>query len=269
MTPYVQKELFREGILKPGPFVESYDLKCFVPSKDMQPFVEHYFISRRRIAYDPQYVGNDVLSQPVVTFFINPEGAYFEGPTTQKRTLVAKDSPIYVGAQFRPGGFYPLWQKSVSELAEKNIPAAEVVGRPVDPGAILARSDQEILTEIEALLRIRKFRLDPMITLVNTIIAVIEKSHGDITVMAIAERFGMSERSLQHLFRTYVGVGVKWAIMRARFLEVIKRARQEEKIDWTLISAEFGYTDQSHFIKDFRRLIGQAPAQYMRELSSQ
>jgi AraC-like DNA-binding protein len=269
MTPYVQKELFREGILKPGSFVESYDLKCFVPSADMQPFVEHYFISRRRAAYDPQYVGNDVLSQPVVTLFIKPEGSYFEGPTTQKRTLVAKESPIYVGAQFRPGGFYPLWRRSLSELAEKSIDAAEVIGRPVDHTALLGGSDQEILAEIEAMLRTCKPRLDPLITLVNTIIAEIEKSHGDTNVTMIAERFGVSERSLQHLFRTYVGVGVKWAIMRARFLEVIKRARQDEKVDWTLMSAEFGYTDQSHFIKDFKRLVGQAPAQYMRELSPQ
>ncbi len=269
MTPYIQKELFREGILKPGPFVENYDLKCFVPSVSMRPFVEHYFISRRRVVYDPSYTGNDVLSQPVVTLFVKPEGAYFEGPTTQKRTLVARDSPIYVGAQFRPGGFYPLWRRPLSELAEKKISVEEVCGQTIDHKALLARSDQEILAQIEGLLQTRKPRLDPMITLVNTIITTIENSHGDATVASIAEQFGMSERSLQHLFRTYVGVGAKWAIMRARFIEVIKRARELEKVDWTLISAEFGYTDQSHFIRDFKRLIGQAPAHYMRELSPQ
>ena len=269
MTPFVQKELFREGILKPGPFVESYDLKCFTPSKSMQPFLEHYFISLRRPTYDPHYVGNDVLSQPVVTLFIKPDDAYFEGPTTKKRTLVAKDSAIYVGAQFRPGGFYPLWQTPVSELAEKTIAVDKVLGHSVPYKHLLTSPDQEILARIEAMLLSKSPRPDPTITLVNQIIAEIEQSQGDTTVSAVAQRFNVSERTLQHLFRTYVGVGVKWAIMRSRFLCVIKRARQDEKVDWMTISAEFGYTDQSHFIKDFKRLIGQAPAQYMRELSLQ
>jgi AraC-like DNA-binding protein len=267
MTPYVQKELFREGILKPGPFVENYDLKCFNPSGELRPFVEHYFISRRRPAYDQDYVGNDVLSQPVASFFINPEGAYFEGPTTQKRTLIAKDSPIYVGAQFRPGGFYPLWKQSLSTLAEKRIDAAEVLGRPLDQAALLDKPDQEILAVIEQALWSLAPTADPMVVLVNEVIAYIEKSHGDTTVAQVAGHFGVSERTLQHLFRTYVGVGVKWAIMRSRFLEVIKRAREQEVTDWTQIAVDFGYTDQSHFINDFKRLVGQAPAQYMRALA--
>jgi AraC-like DNA-binding protein len=266
MTAFVEKQLFREGILKPGPFTDSYDLRCYEPSDKLKPFVEHYFISRRRQGYNPSYEGNDVLSQPVVTLFFKPEGAYFEGPTTGKRTLTAKTSPIYVGAQFKPGGFYPFWKQRVSDLAEQHIPAASVL-ETVDDAfikALLANSDnQQLVTKIDAQLRAVLPRIDPTVELLNKVIAYIEASGGATNVSAAAAEFGMSERMLQHLFQTYIGVGAKWAIMRTRFLEVIKHARQHDNPDWTTIAAEFGYTDQSHFINDFKKLVGEPPAKYM------
>lgn len=266
MTLFVEKQLFREGILKPGPFTDSYDLRCYEPSDELKPFVEHYFISRRRDHYDVDYTGSDVLSQPVVTLFIKPEGAYFEGPTTNKRTLVAKESPIYVGAQFRPGGFYPFWKQRVCELAEQSIPATSLL--PAMDKAftktLLAQSDnQQLLVNIDAQLQSIQPKADPTVDLLNNIIEAIENSGGRLTVSRIATEFGVSERMLQHLFQTYIGVGAKWTIMRARFLEVIKYARQKKRPDWTLIAAEFGYSDQSHFINDFKKLVGESPTQYI------
>ena len=74
----------------------------------------------------------------------------------------------------------------------------------------------------------------------------------------------MSERSLQQLFQIYVGVGIKWVVMRARFLEVTKYARAQAKPDWATIALDFGYSDQPHFIKDFKKIVGFSPQQYIR-----
>jgi AraC-like DNA-binding protein len=267
MTEFVEKQLFREGILKPGSFTDSYDLRCYEPSDELKPFVEHYFVSRRRENYDVNYVGNDVLSQPVVSLFFKPEGAYFEGPTTQKRTLVAKDSPIYVGAQFKPGGFYPFWKHRVSDLAEQTILATSVLPMVTEEfiRTLLAYPDNmQVVARIDAQLKAQLPHADSTVALLNDVVAYIEATKGLTTVSAVATKFGMSERMLQHLFQTYIGVGAKWAIMRARFLEVVKQARQQENPDWTTIAANFGYTDQSHFINDFKKLIGQPPSKYMR-----
>jgi AraC-like DNA-binding protein len=271
MTPFVEKPTFREGILKPEPFTQSYDLRCYLPSNTMAPFVEHYFISRRREKYDPNYIGSDVLSQPVVSLFIKPESAYIEGPTTKKRTLIAKESPIYVGAQFKPGGFHPFWKKSVRELAEVTLPASTIfptITTEFANSLLDYDDDQQILKLIESVLSVKTPQADTTIDFVNDIILFIEEKKGIVTVAEAAKHFNKSERSIQHLFQTYVGVGLKWAIMRVRFLGVIKYARQHQNLDWTMIASEFGYSDQSHFINDFKHLIGKAPSQYMKEQSS-
>src|ERR1044072_4935161 len=123
---FIEKKRFREGILNPAEFAHNYELHCYEPPSEMAPFVEHYFISRRRLEFDSGYEGYDVLSQPVVSLFMQPGKAFFQGPTTGKRILRSKDAPIYAGAEFKPGGFYPFWRTKVSYLTERTIPASEI-----------------------------------------------------------------------------------------------------------------------------------------------
>lgn len=268
MTYFQEKRRFYEGILNPREFAQNYVLRCYEPSEAMKPFVEHYFISRRRDHFDPAYVGYDVLSQPVVSLFIQPGGAFFQGPTTGRRTLRAKDSPIYVGAQFKPGGFYPFWHKKIAELTEKTIPADSVIPRAriVFGLSFLLQDDMKILSTIDEVLRAEQPKRLPGIGLVNQVIKYIESNSDTASVASVAGHFGISQRTLQHLFQTDVGVGVKWTIMRARFLEITKYARSQEKPDWVTIAVESGYSDQSHFINDFKKIVGVPPMQYTRML---
>lgn len=267
---FVEKQRFHEGILNPAEFARSYELHCYEPSVEMAPFVEHYFISRRRPDFDPEYEGHDVLSQPVATLFVQPSGAFFQGPTTGKRTLRSKDAPIYVGAQFKPGGFYPFWQSKVSYLTEQIVPANEIIPESTQyfTDNFLSSNDKTILQTIDTVLRTKQPKYDANVELVNRIVDYVQTQSRTATVSSVARYFAMSERSLQHLFQTYVGVGVKWAIMRARFLEVAKHARAQSKPDWLEVAMEFGYSDQSHFINDFKKIVGVSPQQYVKLLNA-
>ena len=39
-----------------------------------------------------------------------------------------------------------------------------------------------------------------------------------------------------------------------------------EITSWTKLALELGYFDQAHFIKDFKMVVGQTPAEYARNL---
>lgn len=257
---FVEKERFFEGILDPESFTRNFTLRCYEPSEVMTPFVEHYFISRRLPQFDPEYVGYDILSQPVASLFIQPGGAFVQGPSVHKRMLRAKDSAIYVGAQFKPGGFYPFWKQRMSDLAEKIIPAAPIIPglREISSSALTKLDDTSILAAIDAALRAAHPPTEPRIGFINEVVRYIEREH-ITSVASVAEAFAMSERTLQQLFQGYVGVGIKWVIMRARFLEVTKYVRTQTDPNWTTIATDFGYSDQSHFIRDFKKVVGLSP----------
>ncbi len=261
---FQEKQLYHEGILDPEAFAQNYMLRCYEPSDIMAPFVEHYFISRRLPQFDPEYTGYDVLSQPAASLFIQPGGAFVQGPSTHKRMLRSKDSPLYVGAQFKPGGFYPFWKRRMSELAEKTIPATSFFPglQELSNDTLTELDDTSILAAIDFALQAAHPHNEPRIDFVNEVVQYLE--HDRISsVTTVAEKFAISERTLQLLFQSYVGVGIKWIIMRARFLEVTKRARTQEKPNWTTIAIDFGYSDQSHFINDFKKIVGLSPRQYI------
>ena len=78
----------------------------------------------------------------------------------------------------------------------------------------------------------------------------------------LARRLGLGVRRLQRLFTEYVGIGPKQVIRRYRLHEAAERVTRTRRGDWSLLAAELGYSDQAHFIRDFRRTIGLSPGRY-------
>jgi AraC-like DNA-binding protein len=83
-----------------------------------------------------------------------------------------------------------------------------------------------------------------------------------ITVAHAARVFGTSPRSLQRVFRTYVGVGPKWMIRLYRIKEAAARIEDGMVSTWADLALRLGYADQAHFVNDFRRIVGRSPARY-------
>jgi AraC-like DNA-binding protein len=90
----------------------------------------------------------------------------------------------------------------------------------------------------------------------------LEENSKILTVQDAAEASGVSVRTLQRLFRHYVGVTPKWLIRRYRLKEAAARIEAGEHENWADLARKLGYYDQSHLINDFRRMLGQTPALY-------
>ena len=74
---------------------------------------------------------------------------------------------------------------------------------------------------------------------------------------------GVGKRTLQRLFSEYVGVSPKWVINRYRMHEALERVAAGESVDWTNLALDLGYFDQAHFIRDFKKLVGKTPTEYV------
>jgi AraC-like DNA-binding protein len=121
----------------------------------------------------------------------------------------------------------------------------------------------ELVTVTEEALRRRRPRADPNVALVSRITRTLLTDRSISRVDDAARRFGLSMRTLQRLFQTYVGVSPKWVLGRYRLHEAAARlAAGSPGSTWADVAAELGYFDQSHFIRDFTRAVGSTPADY-------
>lgn len=271
MAKNLQKsaDFYREnvGIIDPAKFSQTVKIAYFEPCEQLQPLVAHYFVARNTT--DSEFIASTVLSQPVIHLICTAKQAFILGVTTKKRSLTLGPLETYAGVRFRPGGFYPFCKQPVSDFTEKMVPAS-VVFPQADQAftkQLLARTDTQIAEQLEALLLQSDAAADPKTRLVATIIATIQERQ-IFTTKETAQMCNISERALQNLFTTRVGIGLKWILMRARFLEAMERAHAQEKPNWTMVAAEAGYSSQSHFINDFKKVMGVSPRNYVKLLGN-
>ena len=73
----------------------------------------------------------------------------------------------------------------------------------------------------------------------------------------------MSTRSLQRLFRTYVGISPKAVLARYRLQDAAAAIDAGQVTDLATLAAELGWFDQAHFSRDFRSVVGVTPSAYL------
>ncbi len=82
------------------------------------------------------------------------------------------------------------------------------------------------------------------------------------TVAELAERVGISERSVARLSRRAFGFKPKLLLRRQRFLRTLGQVMLGSNASWSS-SLDAHYYDQSHFNRDFRRFMGVTPQAYL------
>jgi AraC-like DNA-binding protein len=79
----------------------------------------------------------------------------------------------------------------------------------------------------------------------------------------VAEKVNLSQRRFIDVFRNEVGMTPKLFCRVQRFQDAIQLIRHKETVDWVDLALSCGYTDQSHFIHDFREFSGLRPNEYL------
>ncbi|RKN79256.1 helix-turn-helix domain-containing protein [Paenibacillus ginsengarvi] len=258
-----------KGVLQLREGAAKFSLTRHAPAPELAWMIKHYWIVKWDLRGQRPYP-QVVLSHPNVNLVFEKNTTRVYGITKTSETRIIEGRGIVLGVKFRPGGFYPLWQKPVAELAGTSIPFRDVFGFEPDSleSDLLEQPEQD---EEEMIRRTDRFFLsvaparDEQVAWVDSIVDTILRERDIVKVDQLVRHAGVSKRTIQRLFSRYVGVSPKWVIQRYRLHEAALRVEQGEQPDWAKLSIDMGYYDQAHFIKDFKAIIGKSPEQYMRE----
>lgn len=166
------------------------------------------------------------------------------------------------GVKFRPGGFHPFLGRSVAELTERTVPLWWP-GADRLAAALTGAGDLTAMAGVaREYLRDRRPEADPVVARVGAIVHTMLHDRTISTVEEVTSRFGIRARTLQRMFRRYVGVSPKWVLGRYRLHEAAARIADGPGGNWAEVAVELGYFDQPHFIRDFTRAVGQTPSAY-------
>ena len=251
------------GRLDPDGFDRRIRFRTRAPRDALRPFLDHLWVLRWE-ALDTPYRSAEVMQRPYVDLFLSRGWSGVQGTFRGKRVYKAEGTGRIVGVRFRPGAFRSFWSGELSTLQDRYLPVSDVLVDLDDVAleTLLAQDDDAVMDRLEDLLLARCPVEDDAIARLDAILRAVEGDDGLATVSDVAKVFRCSERTLQHLFRTYVGIGLKWFLQRRRLLAAAERVRALETPDWADIAYELGYSSQQHFITDFRTVTGETPVQY-------
>jgi len=260
LRPEVQDALVRRDRLEPPP--------------ELATWVEHYWTVAWELD-DPGFVA-EVVSHPSVHVTVEsgdrprfghvlPAGLV-HGVITRRFSQQITGSGRVFGVKFRPGGFGAFTGADVGAWTDRVVPLAAAFGAgladalvgdvlPLESDAARAAVVHELLL---SRVPVRDERYDEVLAIVREI----QDDPTLTTVELAARRHARSERTLQRLFRRYVGVGPKWVLQRARLHDAVHRIDSGLVTDLASLALELGWFDQAHFTRDFTALVGQSPAAY-------
>jgi AraC-like DNA-binding protein len=248
------------GILRPDEGRRHFRLTRELPSPDLAAWVERHWMVEWDL--DEPYT-QELLNHPTINVAVEPASAGVYGIRTERDRKTIAGTGRVVGIKFRPGAFQPFYGRSVHQLTNRIVPISAVFGPDGDVLADAVRAEGRApFAVMEAFLRARLPDPDPHLDVLDDITRTMLEDPAVARVDELAARHAMSPRTLQRLFRRYVGVSPKWVLQRYRLHEAAERIAEGRDGDWAATALELGYFDQAHFIRDFKALVGASPAQY-------
>lgn len=254
-------------ILNPIQAAKYYTLRLYEPAPELASLVDKYWVMRWDLLDHPPFTC-EVIPSAYTNLTFMPGGSRITGVTTGKYQYELTGSGTIFGVMFHPGGLYPFYKKSMSTLTDTTLPGGNVFTWATDAlnAAMLdGISDERGVSHIESLLMQQLPAADSNIQLISDILEIADVMEAP-TVTSLCQVLSLSERRVQELLREYVGVGLKWILLRSRLQRAARFAATLQTTNWADIASELSYSDQSHFINDFKRLIGKTPAQYAKDI---
>ena len=257
------------GVLNLKAGEKKFQLSRHPPAPDLSFFVERYWIVSWDLRGQEPYV-QETLPYPCVNLVIEKDQSRVYGVETGKFARLLENKGRVFGIKFKPGAFYPFVKVPVSRFTNATFSFKDIFGdesKALEEALLTQEDEGEMVKIAEQFLRERFPEQDTNVRVINEMIDYII-AHREITkVDDVVSQFKLNKRAMQRLFRQYVGVSPKWVIKRYRLHEVAERLAGGEVVDWPMIVVELGYSDQAHFIKDFKTIVGRTPAEYARSLA--
>jgi len=210
--------------------------------------------------------------------------AIIETPDDGRGTPLRADHGFLIGPHDRPVVNEPTGEThavgvvttSIGCEAVLGIAPASIRGRVVDLEAawgpatslrerILGAGDADVALDlmVAALERTVDADLGPTLLRCERAVAMLE---GDPTrpITAIAADLGISHARLDRDFTSVVGLSPRSLARLLRMRRLLEAIDVRHGVPWADLAADFGWFDQSHLIRDFRRHTGVTPTQYVR-----
>jgi AraC-like DNA-binding protein len=258
-------------------------IKEYKPSPELSPYVEFFWTGIFNINSVDNYVQR-VVPNGYVELIIHLSDDHCEllqrnafspspdytliGLFTEPYDVHFRKSVSVFGIRLKPEGVYHVFGMPASEI-HKDFADMEIIAGKHFRKYCLKLREQNQLTQMifltEEYLRRNVSNNKLNLYYLNHAAEMIRMRKGKISINDLAGKVYISSRQLEREFRQKIGLSPKSYMRIARLNEVNRRINSGNRIDLTHLSHSIGYSDQAHFIRDFKCFTGESPKVFINQ----
>jgi AraC-like DNA-binding protein len=263
----------RTGVLHPAN-LSRYDARWIDPHPAVADVVDQYWTVRWNLDAG-EAIEQVIIDLPAINLTVEegdvPAGLVLTGLHDQAwRRRIAGRGHVFA-IRLRPAGLAVLSSLRPSDVANATIPIT--AGLDADLHALMTQvatapsgEDRAAVANEAIAERLRANPPHASHLFANRVLDELRARTYQRTGTPLAERFGVSDRTIQRSLSKTIGIGPKRAAQRIRLQAAAQAIAVQGADRLTEIAAQLGYTDQAHLTSDFRVATGTTPGAYRQSL---
>jgi AraC-like DNA-binding protein len=233
------------------------------------PLVSHYYSFQCGSSEEPTIAVPDGCIDLLFDCSASAPMAQVCGTTLEARTVRFSKNHRYLGIRFVPGSFPSFIDTTASEVIDKQCNLIDVV-RHADKlvnRVVNAKTFNDQVIAIKEFIGKREARKSSPLT--SQVVAKICQHKGNIQIQELERFTGYSSRTLQRQFRADIGLTPKGFSRAIRCQSAIYDINHSQNsVVFTDLACDLGFTDQSHFLKEFKKLVSTTPLEYQNRVKN-
>ncbi len=194
-----------------------------------------------------------------------PNGRVYGTPLEAKQ-LDFQVNHRYFGIRFIPGVMPNFLDVSAKDLIDGQFNIADVIngGQTLFEQVTSATSFSEQVTAANKFIKGKQARTPSNLT--NQIITKICKEKGNIQIKDLENYTGYCARTLQRQFLADIGLSPKAFCRAIRCQSAIYDINHKDNLVFSDLAFDLGFSDQSHFLREFKKLVSTTPLDYQNKV---
>ncbi|WP_420572144.1 helix-turn-helix transcriptional regulator [Kordia sp.] len=256
-------------------------LETTKPAESLQPFLKEYYFIHLQAKQDVKHIPLIDDGCYDFVFFKEAKANFFHG---EKSTMIPIQYKVFTIHDLKPPFkmtfsdmitfftikvqpwtnayfFSYLPTKGILDVSIKNTELSQLHNQLFTKVTIAERIELA-----NSFMHSKNLKLSANMEFVKRLCEHIYTERGVISVNDLAITFGKSRQYLNKIFKKEVLYSLKKFIITVRILDLVKYKVKHPEISLTKLSYDYGYFDQSHFIRDFKNIAGATPRYYFNNL---
>ena len=252
-----------------------------IPQNELRPYVRSFGLLEDDSLHHQHKTFKVIVDGSAgLVFQENPESFLYEnkgklpqlflhGLTTSNSQKIVQNKYRNIYVQLEPTAIKSIFGMDASELTDKYIDLKDIVKNDLTEQLLNVNSFEKRVKIISdfLLLQIAKNKHRENL---KTLYAIgkINTENND-SLLEIQTALNISERSLERIFKSDVGISPKLFFRICRFQAALESIREGNFTSLTEIAYQHAYADQSHFNREFLRFSGMTPKQFLSKTDEQ